>query len=304
MSSTPISSSWQSEFNDRIKAFSADINVPEDKVRSVLADLGADGKDERSLTIIDNEEYLPMGDLRQQFVETGLTKLSLLRLGMAHLRGKTQLDPVSPTNDSGMSEVAGAIKQMVASNRPKSDWSDEELINAYDDDAPEVISVLSKRTHGRPCIVFNSDGTVNKAVSLDLIKIAKKNPTADRFSVGGKVVAVHRVGSFSVKPIDESPFFVGVPLVAGYCSQSNTNWNDIPHEIRVLVRLHVTRVEKTPVSKAEMKRIWKAAQMPDFKEEYSEAVLVYEELQNADQLPKLKLIPNQKPAVDTGFSAR
>ena len=318
MSNTTTSSSWQTEFNDRIKAFSADINVPEEKVRSVLADLGADGKDERSLTIIDNEEYLPMGDLRQQFVESELTKLSLLRLGMAHLRGKTQLDPVSPTSDN-LSEVAGAIKQMVASNRNKSDWSDEELINAYDIDATDVITVLSKRTHGRPCIVFNSDGSVNKEVSLQLIKAAKRGPTTNRFSVAGKVVVVYRAGEFVSKPIDESPFFPGVPLVEGYCAQSNTNWTGIDHQIRVLVRLYIKHIEKAPLSKAEMKRIWKDAQRAnetkalyvpehahkiptDFETEYSEAVLVYEELQNADQLPKLKLMPNQKPTVDNGFS--
>jgi len=72
------------------------------------------------------------------------------------------------------------IQFLVASNRPKSDWTDEELLKVYDQDATEVAEVIRKRTHGRPCIVFHSDQSVNIEASLKLVKTAKRQPTSNR----------------------------------------------------------------------------------------------------------------------------
>ncbi|KKK85902.1 hypothetical protein LCGC14_2768620, partial [marine sediment metagenome] len=190
------------EFNERIKAFATSVGVGEAKVRELLEGLGVDGESDQSLTIIDNEEFLPMGDLRVVFVDSGLTKIARLRVGMPHLRGATHIGAVaSTTNGNGLSEIAGSIKEMVASARPKADWTDEELLKIYDQDTTEVAEVLRKRSHGRPSIVFSKDASVNVQVSLGLLRTAKRQPTTDKFVVDGKSVRVYRAGEFIAKPL-------------------------------------------------------------------------------------------------------
>lgn len=288
--------SWKKEFDSRISAFSAAIAVEEDVVREILTNLGVDGETDQSLTIMDSEEFLPMGDLRNVLVDSGHTKIAQLRCGMPHLRGKTHLDdePAETTN-GGLSAVAGAIKDMVASNRPKVDWSDKELLEAYDQDTVDIADILSKRSHGRPCIVLSKEGTVNVDVSLKLLKIAKRQSTKDKHIVDSRSVRVYRPGEWLAKPIEESPFFRGEALVDGYCSKSGTQWNGISHINRVLVRIHVDKVETAVLSSREMRRIVDEARhlADQFEESYSEASLIYEELDKQDKLPTLKIMPSE-----------
>ena len=85
--STPSTPDWsgKTEFDSRIKAFSEALRVDEPKVREILAELGADGETEQSLTIIDSDEFLPFGDLRNAFVDsTHLVKLAVLRAAQPH----------------------------------------------------------------------------------------------------------------------------------------------------------------------------------------------------------------------------
>ena len=300
---------WKTEFDGRIEAFCKAIGTDEAKVREIFADLGVDGKDEQSLTIIDSEEFLPMGDLRSAFVDKGFTKITRLRLGMPHLRGKTHLDGAAATTNGGMGEVAGVIKDMVASNRPKSDWSDEELLKIYDQDAVEVIEVLGKRSHSRPCIIFAKDESVNVEASLKILKISKRQTTTDQFVIDERHVRVYRAGQFPPQLIDESPFYPRIALVDGYCSQSGTHWDRVDHKTRVLVRLHVHNVETAALSQREMASVCKdALKLENFGEEYGKALLLYKELEARDELPKLKIMPSDvrhKPfsgKVDDAFS--
>jgi len=182
MSNTTSSSTsvpaWQSEFDNRIKAFAESIGLEIPEVLKVLEELGVDGKTSQSLTIIDSEEFLPMGDLRAAFVDSGLTKIARLRSGMPHLRGATRLDSAVAVNgNNSLDKVSDAIQGMISANRPKSDWDDQELLEKYDQDATEIIDILGRKSKGRPCIVFNKNGDVNVSVSLALLKEAKRRST-------------------------------------------------------------------------------------------------------------------------------
>lgn len=293
---------WKIEFDERIKAFSETIGLDEAKVREKLEEYGADGKSSHSLDMLDSEEVLPMSELFTMFVDSNLVPKGRLRLGVATLRGKTHLDEAATTNggccsDENLSDMCGAIKDMVSANRPKSDWSDEELLKSYDIDATEVAEILRKRTHGRPCIVFHRDQTVNIEASLKLIKTAKRQPTSTQFVWNKKPVRVFRAGEFIARPIDESPFFPQVALVDGYCPQSGTDWNGVSHEARVLVRIYVRDIETVSLSKKQMKEIREDAKdAVYFSEHYPEAFVRYEELEAQDKLPKLKIMPG---SVDT-----
>jgi len=289
--------SWEIELNSRLQAFAKTTGIGEDTVRTVLATIGIDGKTEQSLTIIDNPEFLPMNDLFEAFVDSGLTKKALLRIAVPHLRGMTHL---GETSNSVNGEILKSIKDIAESNRSLTSLSDEELVSKYDDSNTEVAKILREKTHGRTCIVFNKDGTINKSVSLELIKAAKKQQTPDKYSVNGKVVRTYRVGEFPFSPLDESPFFSGIALVNGYCAKSDTQWNGISHENRVFVSLITGNL-----SKMEMKKIWKDAKsmtLDELKTEYGEAALTYEEMQANDTLPKLKIVTESNTTkLDKGF---
>jgi len=314
--STTSVSSWKTEFDERIKAFAEAIGLDEAKVRETLAAYGADGESSHSLDMIDSEEALPMQELFTLFVDSGLVPKGRLRLGVATLRGKTHLEEAATTNGeaSDLGQVCGAIKDMVASNRPKSDWTDEELLKIYDRDTVEVAEILRKRTHGRPCIIFHRDQLVNVEASLKLVKTAKRQPTTNQFVWDKKPVRVYRAGEFLAQPIDESPFFPGVALVDNYCSQSGTNWSGVDHKTRVIVRIYTRDIEATVLSKMQMKQICQDAHQNyqgdvsanRFEDKYEEAYLRYEELEAQDKLPKLKIMPDEvrteyKGGRDNGF---
>lgn len=305
MSSTPSVPTWKAEFDQRIKAFSEAIGVEETKVRELLADYGADGQSAQSLEIIDNDEALPMNELFTMFVDSNLTARGKMRIAANHLWGKTSLEDASCTTNGESSElgqVVGAIKDLVASNRPKSDWSDRELLEAYDETSTEIWEVLRKRSHGRPFVIFNGDSTVNIDESMKLLKLAKKQPTKDKHRVNGKLVSVRRAGEFLAKLLDESPFCRGMALVDGYCSESDTDWNSVCHEARVICHLHAFKVESARLSKREMMQISRlATDLSKLRDELSEAALMYDELQEQDSLPKLKVREDQtRPTPYTG----
>lgn len=310
---------WQSEFDNRIKAFAESIGLEIPAVLKVLDDLGVDGKTSQSLTIVDSEDFLPMGDLRAAFVDSGLTKLARLRSGMPHLRGSTRLDTNVVSNGNSLDKVSDAIQGMISANRPKSDWDDEELLGKYDQDATEIIDILGRKSKGRPCIVFNKNGDVNVSVSLTLLKEAKRRSTNDRHLVEGKPVDVFRVGEFLNAPVEESPLFPGQTLVSGYCAKSNTDWNGIDMKYRSLVRVFVQDIETNQIGKTEMKQLWNEAKALNSKniaisditvddaDLLIEAVNRYELLESQEQLPKLKIFSDvQRPErytgrVDSGF---
>ena len=301
MSSTPTPAvpTWQAEFNSRIVAFSEALGVEEKKVREVLADYGADGESAQSLDMIDTEAGFPMNDLFTLFVDSNLAKKGKLRMAVPHLRGSTSLEePASPEAETGViGTVVGAIKDMTSGMRPKSDWTDRELLGTYDETSDEIWDILRKRSHGRPFIVNLPDNSgIDVEESLKMLKTAKKQPTSNKHKVNGKLVRVYRAGEFLAQLVDESPFIRGAALVNNYCSQSDTSWDSVSHEARVICRLHVDKIETTVLSKLEMKRIAKTAKaLEELRDELSDAALMYDELnaQDEKQLPSLKINPDK-----------
>ncbi len=297
---TPNVPVWKTEFNNRVKAFSEAIGVSEEKVKEIFATNGVNGETEQSLIIIESDEFLPMSDLFEYFVDSKLTTKPQLRAGMPHLRGKTHL---GTTEEVTSGSVFSEMKDLIASQRPLQSLTDGELLDRYDDTSTEVWKLLRERTHGRYCIVYNKDGSVNKEVSLKLVRSARKQVTPDKWEVGGQLVKVRRSGDFPAIPLEESPFSPGKILLEGYCAESNTNWDGICHEIRVLSRL--TSEIEGPLNKRAMREIHQDARkltVSEFRHEYSEAALLYDEKEMQGTLPDLRVRPgNLNTSRDTGF---
>jgi len=199
-------------------------------------------------------------------------------MSVAELRGRRagEIECCSSSD----SDVTNLMKEIVSGSRLKSDWSDKELLEKYDRDEVEIAKILSTRTRGRPCVVFEENGNVNVDVSLKLVKIARRQPTAETHSVGDKEVWVFAAGKFPSKPVDASPFYPNLPLVDGYCSKSSTDWNGVSKKLQVLVYIQVHRVETTKLSMSEMKRMCDYAkeESPE-RGAFSRAKLIYEDLE-------------------------
>lgn len=286
MSDTPSVPAWSLEFNSRVSAFSSALGVEETKVREVLADYGATGEDSHSLDMIDSEETLPMADLFQMFVDSKLAKKGRLRLAVPHLRGKTSFEDVSES-----SNAMQPCHEWLSLQRPKADWSDLELLSAYDDTSSDVWDILRKRSHGRPFVVFAENGSVNVNESLKLLVLAKRQPTHPKHLVNGKLVRVFRAGEFLARTLNESPFRPGQILVDDYCHESGTNWKGVSEEARIICRLHVAKVEKAQLSSRELKSLAARAQnLVELREELDVAALLYDELKGQDKLPSLKIL--------------
>lgn len=280
--------SWKKEFDDRIAAFSKSVNMPESKVREVFTQLGVDGNDERSLEIIENEDLLPISDLFKAFVDSKLAPIALVRLGNKFLKGNAS----KITTEDSTPTLSNSIQTLIASSRPLSQWSDEELLDKYDQSNMDVIEVLRKRSNGRHCIVHMDNGTINKEISLKLLRLSKRQVTSETFQVEGILVRVYRPGDFPPMLIDESPFNEGVPLVDGVCGKTNTNWNDISHEIRVLCRIQYFFIEQKQLGNSALKALWKNArnlETEKFRAEYPEAYLMYRDMVAKNKLPSLKV---------------
>lgn len=305
---TPVVSPSQKELDSRVSAFVKAIGSTELIVRGHLMKLGVDFDDpDTALTILDTEEFLTFGDLCKAFVSSEITQIAKLRMGLKHLRGTSAVIEVSPTADqnstaANLSSLTDSIKSLINANRPKENWTTQELLTVYLED-DEARNILGKRTKGRHCIVFQSDGTVNIAASATLISIAIRQPTQETHMVDGKCVKVHRAGQLPPQLLDECPFSPGVALVGNYDSSTNTNWENIPHECRVLAYLYVNRVEKCKLSSKQFREVCKdaASGVEHFRAEYPHAGLMYDELAAAGNLPRLKLVENAKPVVDRGY---
>lgn len=310
-SSTPYDCSpsitiLRTQLDKRISAFAESLGVETAKVKEILRnECGIDDENEkvlqRSLEILDNEDMLTFGDLAKHFVSTGLAKTPVLRLSIKHLRGKESAESMS-TKASETTEIS-LIKEMITANRPKSEWSDEELLEKYSREETDVIKILSDRTKGRPCIAF-VPGTdqINKEISLKLVRIAKRQPTHEKFEVNGILFKVYRAGLFPAQLLDESPFDIGVALVDGFCGKTGTNWNGVSQECRVLARILFHNVENGKLNNRDMKAICKESKSgaKDFRTLYPEAAMTYDELQTQDKLPKLRIAANADLKVDRG----
>ncbi len=288
MSNTQSTSAFENpEFTRRVKAFCDATKIEFDTVAEKLLELGVDPSDKDCITIMDSDKFLTASDIFGAFVDSGLAKIAKVRLGIPHLRGDTYIDEPQPAVD-----LAAVITKLADVSKKVEDMSIEELLSRYEEGNVSICERLNKVTHGRPCIILNSDGTINKEESIKLAKTATKQPTSDRHMVGGKVVCVYRSGSeMQILPLDESPFYPNVVLVNGICSKSTTDWNGIDHECRVLARIHVYEVENTKLSKMELKKICDDARLgtEHMRQLYSEAAMVYDKLKITQMLPSLKV---------------
>lgn len=303
---SPSLEPWQEQLNLRISKFADVLGLPCNQVKEMLRELGIKEEKESSLTILDDETLLTMSDLFEKFVDTKLTDKPTLRLAVSFLRAK------SKNNEFVSLNATSPIDKLVSALRPKDQWSDEELLEAYKEEDPDIAAILSRRSNGRAFIIFDNDGNVNIAESLKMLKLAKKQPTNETHMIlnvikgkeepVSKLVKLYRSGKYPARALDECPFCPGKVLVDNYCADTDTVWQDISHQCRVLAAIQFRIVEKgRQLTIDQYQSIIKDKNFDAMCQRFKKAALLYEELKEQDKLPTLKIYPQNGNKVDTGF---
>ena len=302
------------EISKRLTEFATAIGQDFDIVTGVFKEkLGIDTtKDpDSSLEILDNEEYLTFGDLAKHFSSSEhAVALPTLRYAIRKLRPKTSpvnTDKQDTLSTTDVDTIANSIQALASQGRPKSEWADRELLESLNREDTEIAKILFERSHGRKFVVFKR-GTdiVDVELSLRVLKIAKRQATGEDFAIDDVMVSLFRAGDYPALILEESPLHSGVALADGYCMKSKTNWSGINKNARIFVRLCV--MDDPQMSKRDRKALFNLAKQgfDSLKSEYPEIFLKYDELEQADRLPKLSILSgsankNNHNTIDKGY---
>jgi hypothetical protein len=217
-------------------------------------------------------------------------------------------------------QVAGELRGAEASDayvsQKKVDrMSFEQLLERYDPrDDNLVAKKLRELSGGKRFIVFEGDQVDQKA-SLRLLLELKRGmgevPIA--VSTAGGPAKTYKVGDVPNDELDENPLYPGRALRTDEtCDQTLRSWKGIAPQIRQLVYLAVTRTGEIKVSSlADAHDVLdrclakEAVDNPaHFTSRYPKATLIYRELQDKSQLPRLKVKPGGGAGNDPFFQGR
>lgn len=299
MSATPSIPS--SVLSQRIESFSKTVGIESSVTREALKKLGIDDSTEaaieRSLTLLENREFLGFADLCEVFVDTKILTKPVLRMGIPHLVGSPDIPQEKPVEEKMIEQLS----KMVENSKTIDKLTDKELLERYTQTDMKVAKELAERTRGKPCIIFNDDGTVNVTVSLELIKLAQTTPKSiGTYPVGDKLKKVYRSGQWPESLFDESPFVAGEVLVNGYCERTDTFWNEVSLEGRILARIQYVNVDRS-INETMMQNVCEEAKdVSKFRKTHRKAAMIYDELKEQNNLPKLKVRSSFKK-IDTGI---
>jgi len=187
---------------------------------------------------------------------------------------------LKPSKKEEPSQVNNVIQQF---NKPVGQWSDLEVLEAYNKDCPIVIEEeLKKRSKDNFCIIFNDDETVDVENSLYLLRKAKRQITPSTFSIRGEIKKVYRISEFPMSAFYECPIHKDVLLMDGYCEECATKWDMTDTDRITFLRL-ITEME--PSSDY---RSYKKLSFEELKEEFPKVFLKFKELKELDHLPNMK----------------
>lgn len=117
----------------------------------------------------------------------------------------------------------------------------EELCRRYDASDPSslIFHKLKDLSNGKAFLVFDDNDNVLVEPSVKLLKELLDNfPPRDIYVLNDEALKVYKIGEKPPKTFNENPIFMGRPLRPDWtCDQTNRSWENIPLEIRQLIRL-------------------------------------------------------------------
>jgi hypothetical protein len=193
----------------------------------------------------------------------------------------------------------GDLKSLVDAVRPIGQRSDEELLALYGVDcSSEIEKELRERTKSHNCIVFRKNGTkqeVDQAISMRLMKEARRRQVDPSYHDGDKVYRVYPIGEFPEQVYTMCPV-TGKLLTDGYSDGLGFKW-DMDYAGMVFVNLiHKAGIQITPITARDIQNEWKAKGLDGLKSMFPKVAKTYEDLDEIGELPSLHTRLNGREA--------
>jgi len=189
-----------------------------------------------------------------------------------------------------------SLADLIKSQRPVSQWSDEEVLTKYiETDDEQYESELQRRSKNRRFIVLKEGNKeVDVEASLLMLKRARKEEIPS-FFIGEdkKVIHIYKVEAYHIdnRVRYESPLRPGVMLFDGFCKVSNQNFKNVGDPARKFLRLiHLFGGTQSRMEEAKLVKIAEKEGVDGLGKIFPEILVQYMELSAIDGLPSLKTI--------------
>jgi hypothetical protein len=196
-------------------------------------------------------------------------------------------------------EFTETVAQLLVAQRPIKNWKDEELLTNYAESRDEDIALeLNRRANGHPFIVLQSGETasetakINIAVSLDLLKRARKNIVQNSIAVEGGPVPVYKINELDPQSLtaEVCPICGERDLYRGYCDKCMISFENISEDAKAFIYLVVKEGLISQNSLSDKQAILKLATegMGSLRKQWPTVSKLFDQLKDSDDLPKLK----------------
>ena len=284
MTSKTIPDSWET----RIQEASVILQKTPEEVTQILKDHGIE-EIPAGLEMLSDEEITPFGDLRSLFCETHGVALPKLRMAMKYLRG--------PTNSPKTDTVSTDDYALRSKYDIKTRWEDlptEELLINYSPSQKDnpVNKTLKKRFGNQPVVAFKPESKeVAADETINYISDPEDGyPEEDFVTVDGVPVKLYSINTLPYQVIEEDPLYPGNPLKRGRSIINRFDWTDVELEKRQFFRILIDNnfIDLNAIDRTTLRAIIKTGLL-ELRHDYTEAAIIFTELEKLDQLPKLKL---------------
>ncbi len=180
-------------------------------------------------------------------------------------------------------QLTGSGTNLAEILKPVENFSDIELLQKYGKEcAPNIEEELERRTHKRPCIVFEEDtGKIDIENSLYMVRKARRQDTPKSFMIRGELKILYPVGDFPANVFFECPIHPNILLVDGYCEECSQVWDTTEYDKNAFLRL-ISENEDIDI------RIYKEKTFAELKKDFPKVYLKFNELKEESKLPSLK----------------
>lgn len=260
-----------------------DIENCEAVITNVLNGIGIDDT-EIGLKIL-NSAATTHADFNQSFKALGhnLPEARVIT-AMMMLKGQNPFEEKEASMPHSDLSIIDAIKTM----KPIGQWSDTELLEKYGKHGPmQVEEELSKRSKGRPCIIFNKDETINIQQSLPLLRQARHLNTPESYIIGDEMYQVYCIGEYPMNVLYECPIHHDVLLVNEYCEECGLKWSDFEKQKDKYVFLRLIAQYNKSIDPIAL-RTYLLQSFSELAKLFPKILLKFNALKEEEKLPTLK----------------
>jgi len=280
-------------FKDRVEKSAKILKINTKKLTQTLQENGVDDIELLDASTTSHNDI--QGILRN--IEELVAPILKIKAAAAILKGEDPFGKVSQIVELPKKETNHSLVDLIKSQRPVTQWSDEEVLNKYiETDDEQYESELQRRSKNRRFIILK-EGTqeeVDVDASLVMLKRARKEDIPS-FITGEnkKVIRIYKVEAYHIanRVRYESPLRPGVMLFDGFCQVSNQNFKNVDDPARKFLRLiHTIEGTQSRLEETKLVDIAESEGVDGLGRIYPEILDQYMELSTTDSLPSLKVI--------------